>query len=225
MECVDDPALLLGTFKAPSNFVISGATSSGKTTFLLNLLRAWPFSCRRGRVLFFYECYQPLYEEFMRLIPDIRFIQGLNEKELLNDENWTHTDADTCHVCIFDDLFPACIKSAAFEKMITVLVHHKRIITFTINQNLFSKGSQTLNRNTQFYILCRTNHISTLDTLGLQIFGAKSPLKAAFMRAMNERDRPCNYLLVDLTCEDYRNRLQTHVLPEEQPTVVYRPGN
>jgi len=40
MEAIDENNLKL---RCPANFVISGSTGSGKTYFLLQLLKQWPF--------------------------------------------------------------------------------------------------------------------------------------------------------------------------------------
>jgi len=42
----------IGYLKCPANFIITG---SGKTYFLLNLLKDWPFQAQIRKLIYFYE--------------------------------------------------------------------------------------------------------------------------------------------------------------------------
>jgi len=55
--------------KAPSNIIITGATGSGKTCFLLKMLIDWPFKPNKGKMINFYSVWQQLFEQFIQHFP------------------------------------------------------------------------------------------------------------------------------------------------------------
>lgn len=124
--------------RAPANFVITGATGSGKTRLLLKLLSEWPFKPKIGNILYFYNVWQPLFEDFLFTFPHIKFVQGLSGHEIKDNNNWTN-DENSVNVCICDDLADEALKNEEFGRLFTVYGHHKNISNFFLTQNPFFK--------------------------------------------------------------------------------------
>lgn len=205
--------------RSPANFVISGATGSGKTYFLLKLLSDWPFAKEMGDIIYFYNVWQDLFETFLCKFPQISFVQGLFLEKIEND--WVKDPAKV-NVCICDDLADIAVKSDSFARLFTVYGHHKNILNFFITQNPFFKGplSTTINRNTHYFVLTKTPHLNVLDTLSHQLYGSKGPLKQAYLQSMH--DKPYNYLLIDVFSDAIQNRLRSNVLSNESPMIIWR---
>lgn len=206
------------TLKSPANFIISGCTGSGKTFFLLKLLKEWPFSQEKNHMIYFYNIWQSLFEDFLINFPQMRFIQGLNLNLI---EEWTN-DPNKVNVCICDDLADVAVKNDGFARLFTVYGHHKNILNFFITQNPFFKGplSTTINRNTHYFVLTKTPHLNVLDILNNQLYGSGGPLKHAYMKAMEEK--PFNYLFVDVFSDSVQNRLRSNVFSDESPMIIWR---
>jgi len=142
MEEVDEKIEYL---TAPANMIISGATGSGKSTFVLNLLKQWPFELKRGNIIYYYSIWQELFEEFLSDFREIQFVQGLCLEKL---DGW-QKENDKTHIVITDDLMSSAVKNEDFSKLFTVLSHHKKILNIFLTQNLFLKGplATTITRN------------------------------------------------------------------------------
>lgn len=204
---------------APSNFVITGSTGSGKTSFLLKLLQSWPFDLEKGQMIYFYNVWQPLFEKFMTNFPTMVFMQGLHLDKI---EDF-HAVDKCINVVICDDLMDTAVKNEDFGRLFTVYGHHKKIINFFITQNPFFKGplSTTLNRNTHYFVLLKTPHLNTLSILNTQLYGGCGPLKEAYIKAMKEKK--FGYLLIDVFCDALQNRLRSNILDNEKPLIIWRP--
>lgn len=206
------------TLKSPANFVISGCTGSGKTYFLLKLLKEWPFQQEKNKMIYFYNIWQPLFEEFLKSFPEMQFIQGLNLNFI---DDWVN-EPNKVNVCIVDDLADLAVKNDTFARLFTVYGHHKNILNFFITQNPFFKGplSTTINRNTHYFVLTKTPHLNVMDILNNQLYGSGGPLKQAYMKAMN--DKEYNYLLVDVFADAVQNRLRSCIFSNESPMIIWR---
>src|SRR3569832_933994 len=206
--------------KSPTNFVISGATGSGKTCFLLKMLKHWPFEQQKkiGKMMYFYNIWQPLFEQFLATFPTMTFVQGLQE---MVDADWPISD-DTINICICDDLADHATKSETFARLFTVYGHHKNIVNFFITQNPFFKGpySTTINRNTHYFVLTKTPHLNVLDTLGSQLYGSSGPLKTAYLKCMKEK--PYNYILIDVFNDSVDIQLRFNIFPDKFPMIIWR---
>lgn len=76
MEAIDETVSRLS---GPCNILVTGQTGSGKSTLISRLLREFPFSGgSRNKILYFYECWQPLFTDLMNELSDIHFVQGLS---------------------------------------------------------------------------------------------------------------------------------------------------
>jgi len=210
--------------KSPANFVICGTTGSGKSMFVLKLLRAWPFENKLGTLVYMYSIWQPLFEVFMKEFPMIKFIQGISQKDIENRDTWINKEGYV-NVCVCDDLVDSAINNETFARLFYVYGHHYKIINIFITQNMFFRGkvSTTINRNAHYFVLLKTPHLNTLDTLNHQLYGIKGPLKTAFLKSMELKQ--FNYILVDVFCENLKDRLRTCIFSDEGYMIIWRPLN
>ena len=89
-----------------------GPSGSGKTRLIYDLLRLPVFQPRHKSVIYFYQHYQPIYDD----IQDIRglsvnFIEGVDFDHLNN------LPTDDKHLVIFDDSSEEILKSPKFTKL------------------------------------------------------------------------------------------------------------
>ena len=102
--------------KAPANFVVTGCTGCGKTSFLFNLLKSWPFKPQKAKMIYFYNIWQPLFEKFMEEFPSMVFVQGLHLDKIEDFQNIENA----VNVVICDDLMDSAVKDENFAKLFTV---------------------------------------------------------------------------------------------------------
>lgn len=165
MEEIDD----LSSLRCPANFVICGATGSEKTTLSHKLINYY-YSTGKIENFFFYNVWQDFYQVFLEDFSNVRFIQGLSQKDIENPDTWK-CKPDKFNLCVCDDLADDALKNETFARLFTCYGHHWRIINIFITQNMFYKGplSTTINRNAHYFLLTKTPHLNVLDTLNSQL--------------------------------------------------------
>jgi len=132
METIDSD---LYSLRAPENFIITGATRCGKTCFLWKLLKDWPFESISGKMLYFYNTWQSLFEDFIKELQEMTFVQGLCLEKI---EDW-QVESGVVNVVVTDDLMDKAVKSDEFGKLFTVFGHHKSILNFSSHRTPFSR--------------------------------------------------------------------------------------
>ncbi len=207
-------------FPSCTSISVSGATCSGKTTWLFRLLRHKDemFNDSPQRVLYCYGIYQPLYDVMERELPFISFHRGLpNEKELDQLSDDSH-----CNLVILDDLMDSVTTSCEMENLFVKGMHHRHLSIIYLNQNLYCKGknARTININTHVLVLMKNpRDISQLQCLARQAFWVKRLLMEAFKDATSQ---PYGYLVLDFSPSAEENyRVRSHIFPDED-TIVYQ---
>jgi hypothetical protein len=202
---------------------ISGTTGSGKTTWLLNLLKNADqmFSIPPENILYCYGVWQDLFEHMENISPKIQFHDGIPPESLVN----SITSNKKHNLIILDDLMSEVVKNESVEILFTRTSHHKKLSVIYINQNMFCQGknARTINLNCHYLILFKNlRDASQVCTLGRQIFPKCSALlEEAYKDCMTT---PYGYLVVDLSPHtDDRFRLRTNIFPG-QDTIVYKDG-
>ena len=191
--CVNvDPRL-----QVPFTCIISGPSGCGKTVLVSKMLCSENvFTIKHDKILFFYQCWQPLYEKLLRTIKNISFHNSLpssfEESGLFNGGG--------NHLIILDDLMTESVGSLDILKLFTMFRHHKGISVMMLSQNVFMQGkyARTLALNCQYYILFNNPR----DRLQIRVLGSQMfPHDPKFLvQAYNDAVRkPYGYLTVDLT--------------------------
>jgi hypothetical protein len=211
-------------FQPNSTFWISGATASGKSSFIFRFLKnlnGLYAGDPPQKVMYCYGTFQHLYVEMEATVPDVTLHQGLPSISDIDD----FCDGRHHSLIVLDDLMSECMDSQTTELIATQFCHHKRISCFVVTQNLMPKGkhARTIALNSQYLILFQNlRDRSQITHLGRQLFpGKKGFLTEAYQDCMKQKIY--NYLVVDLapqTQEKYRVR--SNVFPGEHP-IVYIP--
>lgn len=201
-------------FNSPCTISISGSTSSGKTSFVLEVIKNKNeiFETPPSKIIYCYGTWQPLFEK----IEDVDFRKGLmlDIDSIQDSAPFQHT------LIVLDDLMDEVTKNDEIQHLFTRGSHHKNITVMYINQNMFFQGkcSRTINLNSMYLILFRNpRDIQQISTLGSQL-GMREILSNAYKDATNQ---PYGYLLVDLSPHNHTEfKLKSHILPS-QDLVVY----
>ena len=194
---------------SPATIVLSGTTSSGKTTWLERFLQAQMFDKKPEKIFYCYGVYQKRFEA----LPHINFIHGL-------PDSFEQFGGPNHNLVVIDDLQDDVANSKTVEQLFTRESHHRNLSVVYINQNLFYQGkhSRTIALNTHYTILFRNPRAnSQLRCLRSQT-GLKH-LEEAYTDAM-KNDR-FGYLLIDLSpFSKTTHSLRTHIFPGED-MIIY----
>ena len=128
-------------FISPATIVLSGTTSSGKSTWIERFLRCNMFDKKPERIFYCYGVYQKKFE----LMPYIEFIHGL-------PDSFVRFHGKHHNLIIIDDLQDEVANSKLVEQLFTRESHHRNLSVVYINQNLFYQGkhSRTIALNTLY---------------------------------------------------------------------------
>ena len=208
-------------FKCPFTCVISGGTGSGKTTFVVELLRHEKdmFDKPLERIIYCYgEYLQETFDSVREFRPDLEVIQGLPDIEF---------DKNINNLVIIDDLMDDGLKSKIVSDLFTRGSHHKNVNVIFITQNIFqnSQFSSSIARNSKYTIIFKNpRDEAQILYLGRQMFARNGRiLLDAYKDAVQ---LPHGYILYDSDQQTPDNlRLRTNVLPFQRPEIVYQPKN
>lgn len=203
-------------FIHPFSCLITGPTSSGKSVLLKEILKQNKILVKGvpDRVVYCYSAWQPNYDEFKSLIPNIEFCEGILNLDGL--------DAKIKNLIIFDDLMFECIQNDKVMNLFLVDSHHKYTSIFFLTQNLFPKGkyAREISININYIIMFKNPRDQLqFETLARQM----NPLKMKFMKEafFDATEKPYGYLFLDLKQATLtKNRIQTGILPQ-QKRIIY----
>ena len=209
-------------FKSPTSIIISGPSQSGKTCLTFEILKHANGMFERipTRILYAYKVWQNVYDEMERCLTNIEFTEGLPSKHDLIElsKQGEHS------LLILDDLLLEASENIDIINLFTVYVHHLKLTTLFITQNLFGRGKymRSISLNTHYFILFKNmRDKQQISTFARQIFPGKVKY---FMDAYDKAiSKPYNYILVDIypsTAESHH--LRSNILPN-QDTIVYTP--
>ena len=207
-------------FQSPTTMVVSGASQTGKTSMVRDLLvnRYACFERNPINVLFCYNIWQPLFDEMQKEITTINFMEGLpTEEDILKlSENKNHS------ICVLDDLAYQAKDSPFVQKLFCILSHHRNVTIIFIVHNIFEKGKmmRTISLNAHYIVLFRNmRDESQVRTLARQIHPENSKyLTMAYKLAVGEKRH--GYLIIDLSIGANRKyHLRSGFLPGEDISV------
>lgn len=213
-------------FEGPSTFSISGATGSGKTTWLFKVLseKEELFSPEPPHsILYCYGVWQELFENMEKNIPNLSFHEGLPSEDNINDI----TKNNQHNIIILDDLMREVIKNTDMELLFTRGSHHKKLTVIYLNQNMFCQGknARTISLNSHYIVLFRNlRDCSQIQKLGQQLYPGKGNLLVEAYKSCTQS--PFGYLVIDLSPRsDEKYRLRTKIFQSED-TIIFQPrGN
>lgn len=202
----------------PSTTMISGPTGSGKTQFVMKLIKQNMIYPTPEKIQILYGEWQSAYDELLMLRPDIDFIKGFPPN--LYDS----LDPSVRNLVILDDQMSKVGDSKDLSRLFTEGSHHRNLSIIYIVQNLFDKGKsqRTVSLNTQYLVLFKNpRDKSQIEVLARQMFPKNTKfLVSSFVDATV---KPFGYLLIDLRPETEENfRVRSSIFPGDD-TVVYTP--
>jgi len=192
--------------------IVSGATGTGKTHFVLKLIDNINTLIKPTpkRIIYYFMEDQPIFRDY----PEVDFRHGTPSQ----------SDFDSLHdtIVIFDDqMMEADLKML---HVFTRASHHRQNSVVFIVQNFFNtnKHMRTISLNGQYLVFFKSpRDNSQFGYLARQVFPGKS--QHAIEAYKNATQEPFSYLLLDLRCEQHEElRLRTNVFPGETQ-VVYVP--
>ena len=178
--------------KTPFSMIIAGPSNSGKTTFVIDLLKHSDrlIDNEFDYVLYFYGERFPHDKELAK--HNIQFYQGLPESfdSFINPSKRG--------LAIFDDLMSECGNNKLITEFFTKRSHHENVSIIFITQNLFQEGKErkTFAKNATY--LCIFN--SPLDQTIAYILARKLMPKnqRCFVDIfVHATSRPHGYLFID----------------------------
>lgn len=198
-------------FRMPFGCIVSGPSSSGKTTWLMRFLSHYremiaPPPCS---VLY-------AYGEYHSNVPVLERAGISTHPGLPDDE--TLRQAEKPLLLIMDDLMLASNEDY-LSNLFTKKSHHQNIGVIFLTQNLFDKNLKVARNNSQYIVLMRApNSALGIRTLGGHLFPGKVPF---FLDAYNKSTEALyGYLLIDMHAStDSALRLRTNIFPDELTTV------
>jgi len=198
--------------KHPFTMLISDPTGSGKTLWLIKLIKLKSSFPKPKKIYYFYGEYQPIFDS----IEGVKFIRGLQE-DVIENIGGTPT------WIIFDDLMNDAINSQKVSDLFTKGSHHKNISVILLVQNFFAQGKQMRNisLNSHYIVLFKNPRDKTIArSIARQMYPNKT---LAFHDVFEDATKePHSYLFIDLKPETHENhRLLTNILNENSDIFSY----
>jgi len=205
--------------KCPFTMLVSGPSSSGKSTFVKEMLirRRLIYNKHPGRVIWFYNIYQQLYDEMLELGIVDRFEQGMCTMQ------WIEENVDMANTTIvIDDMAMDATEDTA--NIFSVGSHHHNVNVIFICQNLFTRNRffRDISLNSTYLVLFK----NVRDKLQITSFAKQfAPGKAKeFAKIYFEATKkPHSYLFLDYHQETLEeHRILSNILREDKnPISIY----
>ena len=213
--------MVLLPFIPYSNFYVAGATNSGKTYWVYQLMKyskdMFPLEPPL-KFLYSYSIYQDLFLTMEKEIENINFINRIP-----THEDIVQFAEDGKHgMIIIDDNMTHAGKSQEVEDLFTKGSHHLKITSILISQNMFNSSpkNRTISLNSQYLVITKNPRAcSQLNTLAQQLFGkGKSNILCDVYADVMKK--PYNYFVIDLhSTSDRTYMLRTDIFPCQLPIV------
>ena len=199
--------------KAPFTSVVSGPTGSGKTKYMIQLIKGAHSVTTSPPVEIIY-CYGAWQKDFEALEE-----MGVRMHEGLLNESEVPTDGKPRWIVV-DDLMEEVSGGGTMNNLFTKYSHHRNLSVFFLIQDLFKKKNRTLTLNAQYMFLFKNPRDKLfIDNLARQAF----PGKVKQVRQVYEKvtQDPYSFLLLDMRQEtDERCRLvENFAVPNKQMYV------
>lgn len=201
--------------KLPFSLIISGPSSSGKTSFLLKLIK-------EARDLIEPEPASILYcfGEYSSIVPvlnklGVGLYSGVPSEDIIDK-------LPKPSLIILDDLLYS-IDEKYLSEIATKKSHHHNFGFIFVTQSLFEKKLKVARQNSMYIVLMRApNSALAIRNLGIQIF----PKLNYFLDSYREATRELySYLFIDLhPSSDPMLRLRTNIFKDDdKPYTIFIP--
>jgi hypothetical protein len=204
-------------FKLPFGMIVSGPTSSGKSSFLLKFIAESDelIDPKPASVLY-------CYGEMNQLIPifqkaGVGIYSGVPPEEIIKQQ-------PKPLLLILDDLLLST-PEAYLSSLFTAKSHHQNFGIIFVTQNLFEKKIKVARQNAQYLVLMRSpNSALSIRNIGVQLFPKQLDyFLDAYKQATKER---YGYLLIDMhASSDSLLRLRTNIFKRDEEKIIFIPKN
>nr|CAD2176689.1 unnamed protein product [Meloidogyne enterolobii] len=202
-------------FKLPFGMIISGPSSSGKSTFLTKLI-SQAFDLIDPKPISILYC----YGEMSSIVPVLQR-SGVNVYGGVPSEEMIKRSPKPL-LLILDDLLLS-IDEKYLSELFTKKSHHQNFAIIFVTQNLFEKKIKVARQNAQYLILMRSpNSALSVRNIGTQLFPRKLDFFLdAYRQATNE---PYGYLLIDMhASSDPILRLRSNIFTDDNEKLIFIP--
>ena len=201
-------------FKHPFNLIVSGASGTGKTQWVIKLLKHSDVLIEPPpkRILY---CFGEANETIIKLESGgIETFHGMPDEEMVKGKYYA---------IVLDDLMLSVGNNDFFDRAFTLGSHHWNVSIIFLTQNLFAKDTKIAKQNSHYITLLKNpTALLQIKTLGSQLFPKRlSYFMESYYDATNSS--PYSYLLINnhpTTNDDLR--LSTNIFPGET-TTIYLP--
>lgn len=204
-------------FKLPFGMVISGPSSSGKSTFLLKFIRenADLIMPKPQSILY-------CFGEMSSIVP---FLQksGVNVYAGVPPEDLLKSFPKPL-LLILDDLLLS-IDEKYLSELFTKKSHHQNFGIVFVTQNLFERKIKVARQNAQYLVIMRSpNSVLAVRNIGVQLFPRQLDY---FLDAYRQATScPYGYLVIDMHASSHPSlRLRTNIFKEDEERVIFIPKN
>lgn len=210
-------------FEAPSTWLISGPSQSGKTQLALNIITNASNVFKEPRIaencIFYYKKWQSAYDNF-KTKSTVAFINKLPSSQDVSTR--CSPFAKTGGSLIVIDDFMQDI-TADISEIFTVLSHHLNLTVLLLTQNLFprSKYARDISLNSTYIVVFKNpRDVSQITNLAKQLApGSSRNILFAFKEATLN---PYTYLLFDNHQKTPDNlRIRSDVLSTNGPVKIW----
>ena len=210
--------------KTPFNCIVSGASGTGKTTFVFNLLslRNALFTKVPEYIFICYKYNQDIYKEMLRreIVNELIPITNDLTYEYIADKVSPYAKGNGSLVVIDDAM---SMISNDFEQLFTNLSHHQNCSVIFLTQNLFynDKVYRTMSLNTHYFVIMKNpRDFQQLQVLARQICPGNTTYVT---RSYKDATKGAyQYLFLDFKPDSPSSlRLRTNLFPHEFPYMVY----
>jgi hypothetical protein len=203
--------------KLPFGLIISGPSSSGKSTFLLRFIADAPNLITPAPASILY-----CYGEMSSTVPilqksGIGVYAGVPPEEVIKRQ-------PKPLLLILDDLLLA-IEEKYLNQLFTAKSHHQNFGVVFVTQNLFEKKIRVARQNAQYLVLMRSpNAALSIRNIGSQLFGKQLEF---FLDSYKQATaQPYGYLLIDMhAASSSALRLRTHIFKDDEEKIIFLPKN
>ena len=216
-------------WKHPFPALIAGPTCRGKSQFVKRLQEAGEDMIDGAweNIIWCYGRYQSAYDEMLRTIPNITFVEGApgDLETLIN--------SSIRNLLVVDDLMHELSNDQRMTNLFTKGCHHRNLSVISILQNIFHRGKEVrdMSVNSHYLVVFKSprDHGSQVNHLARQMLpGHVKYMQEAFEDATK---RPYGYLFCDLKpaayeyfpwedSDKYKKREPHHISSVEDGTAT-----
>ena len=175
-------------FQCPLGCMVVGPSMSGKSNFILELLRTKSafFNPVPARIVYAYGIWQNSFDE----AHDVEFVKGVEGLESVNFSSRQPS------ILVIDDLMEELCNSKQLSTLFTREMHHKNITVFFVVQNLYKQGKnmRDVTLNCQVLILFK----SPRDTQQIKVLTRQTGIKQLEMAYTEAIKARYGHLVINL---------------------------